>query len=190
MQSAGFLSNPAISLGIGAAFVVFFLTTAFLLWRLSRRIHELEERQRMFLKGKNGADLEAVVLRHDQEISTLDTELQELFDHSEKIRALATIGIHKVGIVRFNPFQDTGSNQSWSIALLDGTDTGLVISSLLSRESARVYAKPVVKGQPQDFPLTDEERRAIKLAQNQRETAQKSPNHTMQAPKTSQSPRP
>jgi len=127
----------------------------------------------MFLKGKDGADLEAVIMRHDQEIGTLDTEIQELFSLSEKIRGLAQIGIHKVSIVRFNPFQDTGGNQSWSIALLDGENTGLVISSLLSRESARVYAKPVVRGNAQDFPLTAEEKRVIELAQTSRENTKK-----------------
>ena len=121
-------------------------------------------RQKMFLKGKNGANLESVILRHDQEIGTLDKEIQDLFELSEKIRSLAFIGIHKVGIVRFNPFQDTGSNQSFSIALLDGSDTGIVISSLLSRESGRVYAKPVTKGIGSDFPFTKEEQHAIELA--------------------------
>lgn len=176
MQSAGFLLTPTMLMSFVATFSVLLLLLIGFVWKLFRKTHELEERQKMFLKGKNGADLEAVVLRHDQEIRTLDTELQELFEYSEKIRTLATVGIHKVGIVRFNPFQDTGSNQSWSIALLDGANTGLVISSLLSRESARVYAKPVIKGQSQDFPLTTEEKRAIELAQTSRISSMKAPN--------------
>lgn len=171
MRGAEFLLTPAVFLGILAIFFVFFLLTLLLMWRLFRKTRGLEERQKMFLKGKNGADLEAVITRHDQEIGTLDTEIQELFETEKKIQSLAMIGIHKVGIVRYNPFQDTGSNQSWSIALLDGGNTGIVISSLLSRESARVYAKPVISGQPKDFPLTAEEKRAIELAQKSRENA-------------------
>jgi hypothetical protein len=170
MQGAGFLLTPAVFLGTVAAFFVLFILILFLVWRLSRKTRELEERQKMFLKGKNGADLEAVVLRHDKEIGNLDTEIQELFEISEKIRGLAHIGIHKVGIVRFNPFQDTGGNQSWSIAILNGNNTGLVISSLLSRESARVYAKPVIQGHHGDFPLTAEEKHAIELAQKPKQS--------------------
>jgi hypothetical protein len=173
MQDAGFLLTPTAFLGISTALLVLFFFIAFLVWKLFRTTRELEERQKMFLKGKHGADLEAVIMRHDQEIGNLDTEIQELFALSERIRALATIGIHKVGIVRFNPFQDTGSNQSWSLALLDGNATGVVISSLLSRESAHVYGKPVVQGQARDFPFTTEEKRAIELAQTSREPAKK-----------------
>ncbi len=183
MQNIGFSPTPFLFLGGTVALFFLFTTGAFLIGRLFRKTRELEERQKMFLKGKSGADLEAVILRHDQEIGTIDTEIQELFEISENIRALATIGIHKVGIVRFNPFQDTGSNQSWSIALLDGKSTGIVISSLLSRESARVYAKPVVHGQPQDFPLTAEEKRAIDIAQTPREPQTKTTNSTTNTPK-------
>lgn len=176
MQGAGFLLTPTAFLGISAALLVLFLFMAFFIWRLFRATRTLEERQKMFLKGKDGADLEAVISRHDKEIGNLDTEIQELFEISEKIRGLAMIGIHKVGIVRFNPFQDTGGNQSWSIALLNGSDTGLVISSLLSRESARVYAKPVIQGHHGDFPLTAEEKRAIELARKPKEPVKKAPN--------------
>lgn len=175
MASLGFFTTPvglaALSIGGG----ILFLSGTILFVRLFRKVRELEERQKMFLKGKNGADLESVVLRHDKEIGTLDSEIQELYEIAEKIRSLAAIGIHKVGIVRFNPFQDTGSNQSWSIALLDGANTGIVISSLLSRESGRVYAKPVLRGEPQDFPLTTEERRAIDIAQISRTAKTPSP---------------
>ncbi len=169
MGSVAFLSTPSALL-TGVTCVGFLcLVQIFLIVQLFRKTRQLDERQKMFLKGKRGADLEAVIVRHDQEIGTLDTEIQELFAITEKIQALALIGIHKVGIVRFNPFQDTGSNQSWSIALLDGDTTGIVISSLLSRESARVYAKPVVRGQAKDFPFTAEEKRAIELAQASRD---------------------
>ena len=183
MQSAAFLFTPNGFLWAIAASSTLFAALLFLMWKLFHTTRELGERQKMFLKGKHGADLEAVILRHDQEIGNLDTEIQELFTLAEKNRALATIGIHKVGIVRFNPFQDTGSNQSWSIALLDGDTTGVVISSLLSRESARVYAKPVIHGQAKDFPFTAEEKRAIELAQTSRDPKKSPPPITQPATK-------
>lgn len=132
--------------------------------RLSFRVRKLEERQKLFLKGKKGADLESVILRHDQEIDCIDKEIEEMSRLSEDIRRLALAGIHRIGVVRFNPFQDTGGNQSFSIALLDGSNSGFVISSLLSREGGRVYAKPVVSGEAKDYPFTAEEKHAIELA--------------------------
>lgn len=157
--SPGVLAGSILALSgalIGCATVMF--------WLLSR-VRELEQRQKLFLKGKKGADLEAVILRHDQEIDCIDKEIEEISRLSEDIRRLALSGIHRIGVVRFNPFQDTGGNQSFSIALLDGSNSGFVISSLLSREGGRVYAKPVLSGEAKDYPFTTEEKRAIELAE-------------------------
>ena len=69
--------------------------------------------------------------------------------------------IQKVGVVRFNPFKETGGNQSFSIALLDSKDNGLVISSLFTRQGTRIYAKPVKNGKS-TYQLSKEELEAIK----------------------------
>ena len=71
--------------------------------------------------------------------------------------------VQRVGLVRFNPFSDTGGDQSFSIALLDGEGDGLVISSLFSRNETRVFAKPIQAGQSK-YNLTEEEQQAILLA--------------------------
>jgi hypothetical protein len=68
------------------------------------------------------------------------------------------------GLVRFNPFAGTGGNQSFCLALLDGEDNGLVISSLHSREVTRIYAKPIKKGKSAGYQLSTEEIQAIKNA--------------------------
>jgi len=69
--------------------------------------------------------------------------------------------IQKVGLVRFNPFSQTGGNQSFSLALLDGHDNGLVISSFHSREGTRIYAKIVKEGERKKSSFSKEEREAI-----------------------------
>jgi len=67
--------------------------------------------------------------------------------------------------VRFNPFSQTGGNQSFSLALLDGNNNGLVISSLHSREGTRIYAKMVKegegKGKGKKSSFSNEEKEAI-----------------------------
>jgi hypothetical protein len=70
------------------------------------------------------------------------------------------------GLVRFNPFGDTGGNQSFALALLDSEGDGVVILSLHSREGTRIYVKPVKKGKA-ELKVSDEEERAIKIAQSQ-----------------------
>ena len=65
----------------------------------------------------------------------------------------------------FNPFSQTGGNQSFSLALLDGNNDGIVISSLHNREETRVYAKIVRKAEAEkEMPFSDEEREAIRQA--------------------------
>ena len=71
--------------------------------------------------------------------------------------------VQRIGVVRFNPFEDTGSNQSFALALLDGRGDGVVISSLHSRQSTRVYLKPISGGRS-ETALSDEEAEALRRA--------------------------
>jgi hypothetical protein len=75
--------------------------------------------------------------------------------------------VQGVGVVRYNPFPDMGSNMSFSLALLDGRANGVVVSVLTNREGSRVYGKAVENG-TSSYPLSDEERQALALAQNNR----------------------
>jgi len=72
--------------------------------------------------------------------------------------------LHKVAVVRFNPFKELGGNQSFAIALLDGNKSGIVISSLHTREGTRVYSKPILEGKSEKYALTEEEKNAINIA--------------------------
>ena len=85
------------------------------------------------------------------------------FGKIKKLEDVALHSIQKVGIIRFNPFEGAGGNQSFSLAILDQKDDGLVISSYHSKESTRIYAKPIRQGESK-YPLTKEEEKAIKKA--------------------------
>jgi len=71
--------------------------------------------------------------------------------------------LQHIGLVRFNPFEDTGSDQSFAIALLDDQRDGIVISSLHGRSNTRLFAKPVANG-ASTHHLSDEEEQAIRIA--------------------------
>lgn len=75
--------------------------------------------------------------------------------------------IKKVGIVRFNPFAETGGDQSFVLCLLDGQDTGFVLLSLHGREGTRTYIKPVRQGKSR-YQLSKEELQAIEEAKEKR----------------------
>ncbi|MCX6765452.1 MAG: DUF4446 family protein [Candidatus Moranbacteria bacterium] len=128
------------------------------------QIRSINKRSELFFAGKDGQNLEALIASHSKSLKELDKEIQELFEISNKINALSFRGLHKIGVIRFNPFKDIGGDQSFAIALLDGKNSGIVISSLHTREGTRVYAKPVIRGESKKYPLTEEEKQAIKIA--------------------------
>ena len=93
----------------------------------------------------------------------LEKNFEKFSEELEKIKKENTSNIQKVGIVRFNPFKEVGGDQSFSIALLDGDNSGVVITSLYAREEKRGYAKPIKEGNS-EYPLSEEEKEAIDKA--------------------------
>jgi len=159
-------NNLEISV-IGAIIVAVLL----LVWNIFLQISvsRVKKNQNQLFSGKSGADLEEIILSQEKSLKELDRDIQDLYGISNQIHLLASRSVHKVGVVRFNPFRDLGGDQSFSIALLDGQNNGLVISGLHTREGNRVYAKPVEKGKAMKHPLTDEELDAIKRAEKSAE---------------------
>ena len=70
--------------------------------------------------------------------------------------------IQKVNFLRYNPFKDTGGDQSFILSLLNEENTGVVLSSFHGRDNTRVYAKKVKKGKGMGFSLSEEEEKLIK----------------------------
>lgn len=96
-------------------------------------------------------------------------ELQENFERLsqelQKVKQDSEFFVQKVSIVRFNPFAEVGGDQSFSLALLDAKDNGVVITSLYTREGNRIYGKKITKGQS-TYALSEEEKQAIAKAKN------------------------
>ena len=128
---------------------------------LLRKQSHLQKQLSLFFGDKEARDLENILTEQLKEVKVLDQEIQEVFEAVNKLRDLSLKTIHKVSVGRFNPFKEVGGNQSFCVALLDGTNTGVIISSLHTREGTRVYAKPVKDGQPKEFPFTDEEKETV-----------------------------
>jgi len=113
-------------------------------------------------KGKI-KDFKDIFLSQKEKHSDLEKQLKEAFLKIENLENILRKTIQKTGVVRFNPFNDVGGNQSFAIALLDEKNNGFVISSLFAKESNRVYAKAVREGKS-DHQLSNEEIEAIKIA--------------------------
>ncbi len=98
----------------------------------------------------------AVEAGNTKAIKMLGKEIDRLQDEGK-------FHVQKVGLVRFNPFQETGGDHSFSIALLDGKDTGVILTGLHTRERTRVYAKAIKKGKS-EHELSVEEKKAFTKA--------------------------
>ncbi len=85
---------------------------------------------------------------------------KKISNKMEELKKNNKFSIQRIGIVRFNPFKESGGDQSFSIALLDGNKNGVVITSLYGREGNRIFAKPIKKGKS-EYLLTEEEKEAI-----------------------------
>ena len=108
-------------------------------------------------------NLEATLANHLQRVETVDLKLAELAIEYERLAASASLASQKISIVRFNPFGDTGGDQSFCLAVLDAHDSGYVLTSIHGREGTRVYVKPVDYRQSK-YTLSDEEQQALAQA--------------------------
>ena len=93
----------------------------------------------------------------------INTFIKEAFLKIKNLEEISKITIQKTAIVRFNPFNEMGGNQSFVIAILDAKNNGFVISSLFVKDGNRVYAK-AIKNCKSDHILSGEEKEAIEKA--------------------------
>jgi thymidylate synthase ThyX len=135
---------------IGVIFL-WLLVLSFFLFRTRNHYHRLTQRTR-----KHSIDeiLDGVL---EKDIDILKKEIKKVIEQSEKHH-------QKVGLVRFNPFGRTGSDQSFVMALLDNEDSGVTINFIYTHEGIRVYAKVVKQGKGDGYELSEEEKRAISHA--------------------------
>jgi uncharacterized protein DUF4446 len=154
-QSA--LSTAVIVLGLVAVALVVWLAT------LQRSESRLRTRLRRILSDNGTAGLDEILGGQAKSIEQLSSRVDALNALERELEATSRLALQKVGVVRFNPFQGSGGDQSFAIALLDQAGTGVVISSLHGRAETRIFAKQIANGRSR-HALSDEEQQAIRAA--------------------------
>lgn len=149
----------AIVVGLLVAVLLLLIVVAVQARRLSRFRRRLDS----LTRGAEGRSIEAVLEAHLDKVLEVARELDELSARSAILESDSRRTIQRVGLVRFNPFEDTGGNQSFALALTDKKGDGFVISSLHARTGTRLYAKAIVAGRS-DSALSAEEDEALRLA--------------------------
>lgn len=140
------------------------ILTIFFFWLLVLTLYFLKLRQHYYyLTSKTQKDtLDEIlekILKEDEEfkkeIDFLKNELNKLINSSR-------YHFQKYGLVRFNPFDRSGGDQSFVIAFLDEKDNGLTVNFIYTKEGLRVYTKEIREGRGVNFELSEEEKEAIK----------------------------
>lgn len=147
---------------VAAAFLVLFIWLAvltFYIFRLSTHYNSLT----------SGVGKKNLMLILDGILAELDLAKKDIASikvQYDKIEQDGKLHIQKIGLLRFNPFKDTGGDQSFILALVNANDTGVVISGLYSRSGTRWYAKKIIEGRGVEHELSVEEQKALKLAKD------------------------
>jgi len=144
---------------------VFFILSVFGLWLVVVsivlcRIFALFNK---LTKGVEVTDLKKILEKLLAQGVKNEKDINDLLKKVNVQEEAGKLHIQKVGLIRFNPFKELGGDHSFSLAVLDGEDNGVVITSLHTRDRTRVYMKRVLKGKG-DVELSEEEKQALSKA--------------------------
>ncbi len=130
---------------------------------LMAMIFKLNKRITKLLEGKDAKSLEDTLVHIINEIKRMNSVQENTELIIKDINKRLKTSLTGVGVVRFNPFTNSGGNQSFAIALLDEHGNGVIISTLYGREKTSIFAKPISKYKS-EFELTKEEAEALEKA--------------------------
>ena len=130
---------------------------------LQRRLDRVLAHYRLLTEGVEAAALPRLLEQHMEEVRRTTGQIGHLDERYANLEKVLRGAVQHMGLVRYNPFGDTGGDQSFSLALLNDSGDGVVISSLYARERTRVYAKPVTAARSTSH-LSEEEEPAIAVA--------------------------
>ena len=138
-------------------FGVWMIALSVLVWRMFALFNKLT-------RGVEVTDLKKVLEKVLASGSENKKEISEAFKRIGNLEEDGRSHIQKIGLTRFNPFKELGGDHSFCLAILDAQDSGIIITSLHTRDRTRVYMKDVKKGKS-SFELSADEKKALSIAQ-------------------------
>ncbi|MEK7088793.1 MAG: DUF4446 family protein [Patescibacteria group bacterium] len=123
-----------------------------------------EKRLKKFFAGKKAKDLEENILVLEDNIAKLKSAKEKIEKELMEINKKLRKSVRGLETIRFNPFPDQGSNQSFAVGMINEDGDGVVFSSLYSRERMSIFAKPIKNGKS-EYELTTEEKEVLKKAE-------------------------
>ena len=130
------------------------------------KLIKMRKNYKLFMnKVGNGNNIQETIEQYMNKIKEVEQENLNLKNYCKQLDNTIATSIQKVGLIRYSAFKDTGSDLSFTLALLNEENTGVVLNGIYSREMSNIYAKPVKNGSS-TYTLSDEEKQAINEAIN------------------------
>ncbi len=150
--------------GLGFAVILLFVLCLILFSKIRR-----ERKRYDFFMGANRRpthNLETKLQEYYENTKAIDAKYTDLLNMVTDMDKTMKSNVQKVGLIRYNPFEEMGGNLCFALALLDGEDNGVVLNGIHSRTGSFTYAKPIEMG-VSIYMLSEEEKQAVKMAQEQ-----------------------
>jgi len=160
-----FLSNISPEIIYAIVALNFLLIIYLFLMNISNRLRlkKLREKYNKFMNGLSDRNIEQLLDTCIDKLNSVSTKNKELEKQINDMQRDILQCFQKIGVVRYNAFDDVGSDLSFAVALLDNNDNGIILSGIYSRENSATYAKPIVAGKSK-YALSAEEIQAVDIA--------------------------
>ena len=143
---------------------IFYICIFILLTWLLISLNYINKNYLKFMKKiGNGNNLDEMLKEYLNSVEDIRKDNMEIKNYYTKLDNDISSSIQKVGLVRYNAFQDVGSDLSFALALLDRENNGIILNGIYGSESSNIYAKPIKNGESQ-YQLSEEEKEALKIA--------------------------
>ena len=144
--------TPYLVIAMAAIIVLLFIMVIVLFKAVGR----VEDKYRKLMRGTNNKNLEEMLLERIDSIDEVHKVSEQAIDECKRLEEKMQECVQKVAIMRYKAFEDVGSDLSFSIAMLDDKNDGVILTGIYGRQESTTYAKPIDKGISR-YDLSEEE---------------------------------
>ncbi len=125
------------------------------------KISKLKKRINQFMGDKKSSDFEDMLKSFIEQSNAIDERHSRIINDIRAVQRDLRFCIQKIGIIRYNPFDDVGGDLCYAVAILNQNNDGFVLNSVYSRDGCYTYAKPIENGKCPKYKLSAEEEEAV-----------------------------
>lgn len=152
-------NSTIIIIGLAGITVLLFLMNLISLVSIGK----LKKRYKKMMKGNDNQDIETLITKHIEDIEKVKADNESLMNQYDEIKSKINKAVQKTAILRYKAFEDVGSDLSFSLALLDDENSGVIVTSIYGRNESTVYAKPIDNGISR-YDMSEEEEEVLQRA--------------------------